>query len=156
MHLIFLRHGAAVESEAWEQGDNSRPLTNAGHKQAKRVATLLEAHAPAVDVILSSPLTRAQETATHVAKRLGHPEGATIDARLGPGFAREKLAGILSDHPDAETLLLVGHEPDFSQTIGALTGGQVAMKKAGVALVEVPDRTLLEGTLLWLMPPKVL
>lgn len=48
--------------------------------------------------------------------------------------------------------MLVGHEPDFSEVVAAITGGQVKFAKAGIALVELNGR---KGRLLWLFPPKV-
>jgi phosphohistidine phosphatase SixA len=50
--------------------------------------------------------------------------------------------------------MLVGHEPDFSRTVGKLTGARTKLSKAGIALVEV-DADLSCGKLLWLFPPKI-
>jgi phosphohistidine phosphatase SixA len=50
--------------------------------------------------------------------------------------------------------MVVGHEPDFTETISALTGGSLKLSKAGVALVEL-DRSWRTGRLLWLFPPRV-
>jgi phosphohistidine phosphatase len=53
--------------------------------------------------------------------------------------------------------MVVGHEPDFSDTISALIGGgRIVCKKGGLALVEIPDAQSRKGELVWLVPPKVL
>ena len=54
----------------------------------------------------------------------------------------------------SDSVMLVGHEPDFSETVGKLTGARIKLSKAGIALVEV-DADLSCGRLLWLFPPKV-
>jgi phosphohistidine phosphatase SixA len=64
---------------------------------------------------------------------------------------------MLEEYKQANAIMLVGHEPDFSQTIGALTGGRVVVKKGGLARVDLqPDSGALAGDLVWLIPPKVL
>jgi phosphohistidine phosphatase SixA len=59
---------------------------------------------------------------------------------------------VLKRHP-SKVLMLVGHEPDFSSVISALTGGFIKMSKAGVALIDIDPETK-KGRLLWLFPPK--
>ena len=75
------------------------------------------------------------------------------DKLLAPGFARPELERVLKKYPE-ESLMVVGHEPDFSDTIGQLTGASLKLSKAGVALVEL-DRSWRNGRLLWLFPPKI-
>jgi phosphohistidine phosphatase len=109
------------------------------------------------DVILSSPLVRAQQTAEIVATGLDLRDRLVMDPRLGPGFDPRQLKALLAAHRDASTLLLVGHEPDFSETISRLIGGgRLDVKKGGLALVELEDRASLAGRLLWLLPPRML
>jgi len=63
---------------------------------------------------------------------------------------------ILQAYPEAKALMLVGHEPDFSQLIGELIGGgRVTCKKGSLACVEL-NNTSLQGELVWLVPPSVL
>ena len=75
------------------------------------------------------------------------------DKLLAPGFSREALERLLKKYP-AENLMIVGHEPDFTEVISALTGGSLKLPKAGVALVEL-NHSWRDGRLLWLIPPKV-
>jgi len=76
-----------------------------------------------LDAILTSPLVRAHQTAAIVAATPYAKDKLLVDDRLGPGFDRDPLAAIVSDHPDCESLLLVGHEPGMSKTVSALIGG---------------------------------
>lgn len=115
----------------------------------RQVAKFLVRLNASVDLMLTSPLPRAAQTADIAADYL--KVGLRKENLLAPGFGIGALEQILAGNP-GQNLLLVGHEPDFSEVIRALTGGRVKVSKAGVALVEVSGR---EGRLLWLFPPKV-
>lgn len=155
MELLFLRHGPADSRAEWRGPDTERPLTDQGRDVVRRAAAVLAGAGTAVDAVLTSPYARARETAEIAAVVLGISERLADDERLTPGFGRERLAAIVADHAGAGCLLLVGHEPDFSATIGALTGGDVVVKKAGIARVDLDERTM-RGRLLWLLAPRVL
>jgi phosphohistidine phosphatase len=156
VRLLFLRHGQAEPRETWPAEDGSRPLTADGRRALATEAAVLARLGPAPDVILSSPLARAHETASIVAEGLGIGDRLRDDERLAPGFGVTELEAILDEHREAKTLMLVGHEPDFSLTIGGLVGGAaVVCKKGGLARVDVdPESGAAE--LVWLLPPKVL
>lgn len=148
MHLYLLRHGEA-DWPNWEGNDDDRPLTKAGRKETHQVGQFLARLKARIEVVLTSPLPRASQTAEIAAEHLKvrvHEE-----SMLAPGFRPETLATIRRKYPQ-QTLMLVGHEPDFSEVVAAITGGQVKFAKAGVALVELNGR---KGRLLWLFPPKV-
>ncbi len=154
MQLIFFRHGPAGAKSEWQGPDAERPLTDDGRAVVAQVATLLAGAGVTVDAVLSSPLTRARETAEIAAAVLGCPDRLTHDERLAHGFDRKRLATIVAEHAGAQTLMLVGHEPEFSAVIGQVTGGSVVVKKAGVARVDIDEQTT-RGTLVWLLPPRV-
>ena len=116
----------------------------------KRVAKFLERLTFAPDAILTSPLPRASQTAEIVADRL-KMEFKTESA-LAHGFNLERLRRIITKL-ECECVMIVGHEPEFSAVIKELTGGEVKLSKAGVALLEV-NRGCTSGKLLWLFPPK--
>lgn len=148
MQLYFLRHGAADWPD-WKQPDDERPLTKAGRKEMHQVGEFLASLKAQPDVILTSPLPRASQTADIAGEHLKircHEEKL-----LGPGFRIEDLTRLLRKYP-RQVLMLVGHEPDFTLVIAALTGARLKLSKAGVALV---DLNLLKGKLLWLFPPKI-
>jgi phosphohistidine phosphatase len=111
----------------------------------------------ALDQIVTSPLTRAYQTAEIVAEHLGLLDRMITDDRLSPGFGRADLAEIINDDPRAEAIMLVGHEPDFSLTIeGLIGGGSVVCKKGSLARVDLNDAGFLSGELVWLIPPKAM
>jgi phosphohistidine phosphatase len=153
VQLIFLRHGPAGSKSEWQGADGQRPLTDDGRAVVQQAAALLARAELTVDALLSSPLTRARQTAEIAAAALGCPDRLVDDERLAHGFDRKRLAAIVAEHSGAETLLLVGHEPEFSAVIGQLTGGTVVIKKAGVARVDLDEQTM-RGTLVWLLPPR--
>jgi phosphohistidine phosphatase len=157
MKLYFLRHGIAADREEWTGSDYDRPLTGEGCERMEREARALAALGIAPDLILTSPLVRAKQTAQLLAKGIKYDNRLTEDERLGPGFNVQRLRAILRQHPSAGSIVLVGHEPDMSETIGSLVGGgRIAMKKGGLAFVEVSDASAASGELVWLIPPKVL
>jgi phosphohistidine phosphatase len=111
----------------------------------------------ALDVIVTSPLVRARQTAAIVAEALGLRDKLVEDERLGPGFDLVRLAEIVRAQRGADAVMLVGHEPSFSMTIGRLAGGgAIDVKKGSLARVDVADPSELRGELVWLIPPKVL
>jgi phosphohistidine phosphatase len=156
MILFFLRHGVAGLREEWTGDDALRPLTKQGIKSVVKTADLFAELKLGLDTILTSPLTRAFQTADIVADRLKLSEQLVQEERLAPGFGIEDLAEILQAYPNAENIMLVGHEPDFSITIGALTGGRVVCKKGGLARVDITSTDPLQGELVWLIPPKIM
>ena len=157
MILYFLRHGLAGSRDAWEGDDSRRPLTKKGLKNMARQAKILAQLDLRLEVIITSPLTRASQTADIVAGELKMVAQLQQDERLAPGFDRDHLAQVLAEHPETKNIMLVGHEPDFSLTISALTGGgSVILKKGGLARVDITATDPLQGDLVWLVPPKIM
>lgn len=155
MKLYFLRHGIAEDSETWKGDDAERPLTRVGCERMEREAKTFADLDLAPDAILTSPLVRAKQTAEIAAAAL--KKRAIEDRRLAPGFDTKRLAQILQDRAGADSVMLVGHEPDMSETIGRIAGGaNVDLKKGGLAYVEMQNPSSLSGVLVWLLPPKVL
>lgn len=154
MQLYFLRHGLADWPDWDPARDDERPLTDKGVAKMKAEAKAIKRLGPQLDAILSSPLVRARQTAEAAAAQLD----MTVyeEARLSPGFDADRLRDILKGYADADAIMIVGHEPDFSQTIGQITGGRVVMKKGGLARVDLDTIDPPAGKLVWLLPPKVL
>lgn len=148
MKLYFLRHGKA-DWPNWDKPDDERPLTPEGKDEVAAVARRLE-RLGISPVILTSPLPRASQTAAIAGKFL-HAE-VREDPLLRPGFDAANLAKLIGDLP-GKSVMIVGHEPDFTRTIYRLTGGRTKLRKAGVAMVEL-DTPSMKGELRWLIPPK--
>lgn len=149
MQLYFLRHGEA-DWPGWTKQDDERPLTDFGKKEVRQVAKFLNRLKVKPDLIVTSPLPRALQTAEVAAEEL--KTKLRQDEAIEPGFGISELSTVLKRHR-SKALMLVGHEPDFSSVISALTGGFVKMSKAGVALIDIDPETE-KGRLLWLFPPK--
>jgi phosphohistidine phosphatase len=150
MELYFLRHGEA-DWPNWNKPDDERPLTKRGKKEMREVAKFLDRLKARPDLIVTSPLPRAAETAEIAADYL--KAKLRKDELLAPGFGMKNVGAVLKRHR-ARVLMLVGHEPDFTNIISGLTGGSVKLSKAGVALLDI-DPEAQEGKLLWLFPPKL-
>ena len=149
MHLYFLRHGEA-DWPGWTKPDDERPLTDFGKKEVRQVAKFLNRLKVKPGLIVTSPLPRALQTAEIAAEQL--KTKLRQDEALEPGFGVSQLRTVLKRHR-SKVLMLVGHEPDFSSVISALSGASLKLSKAGVALVDI-DSEAKEGRLLWLFPPK--
>jgi phosphohistidine phosphatase len=135
--LWLLRHGDAAKGSP----DAERPLTEKGERQARDLGRALARLGVNLDACLTSPKVRAAETARLACEPLGIEPQHEPKLAGGP-FDAEALAAGLGDN-----VLLVGHDPDFSMAVHALTGAQVRMKKGGLAGVE-------KGELMVLLRPK--
>jgi phosphohistidine phosphatase len=155
--LYFFRHGPAGARDAWAGEDADRPLTDKGRDLTQRVARRLAATGLMVDTVVTSPYVRAVQTAGIVAEALHVATAIEQDDLLRPGFDLAGLTRILERHGDAERLMLVGHEGDFSAAVGQLVGSaDLVLRKSGIAMVELPDPAVARGTLRWLVPPALL
>ena len=149
MKLYFFRHGEA-DWPNWDKPDDERPLTKEGAKEVRKVAKLL-AQLDVNPLILTSPLPRASQTAEITADALDVE--MREDDKLEPGFDVNALKKLLRENV-GQNVMVVGHEPDFSEAIGDLTGGKIKLSKAGVAFVDL-DQSTMKGRLRWLLPPKI-
>src|SRR5262249_40187570 len=149
MQLYFLRHGEANWPD-WTKPDDERPLTDFGKKEVRQVAKFLERLKVKPDLIVTSPLPRASQTAKIASEQL--ETKLRVDEVLQPGFGINELQTVLKRYR-SKVLMLVGHEPDFTNLISALTGASLKLSKAGMALLDI-DPESKEGKLLWLFPPK--
>ena len=156
MQLYFLRHGRSVGRSAWNGPDAERPLTEEGRGALAHEAATLVRLGLKPDVIVSSPLARARETAEILASGLGAGDSIVVDDRVAEGFGVKRLGKVLRDHADAKRVMLVGHEPDLSTIIRKLTGGRVVCSKGSLARVDVAAADTDRGELVWLLQAEVL
>lgn len=146
--LIFLRHGLA-DWPNWKGSDDDRPLNEEGKKETHRVAAFLAALGIEPQKILASPLPRASQTADIAAEYIKAP--IEIAKSLSQGFNVRQLEKLL-DGKNLESVMLVGHEPDFSDVIESLSGGDIKLRKSGVARLSL-DRKKMRARLQWLLTP---
>jgi phosphohistidine phosphatase len=162
MEIFLMRHGIAEDLQPGGV-DADRELTAKGITKTERVARNMEEKGWEFDVVLSSPLVRACETA-QILLESGLSEVLEIHPNLAPDGLLEDwlqwLASYRLTNPTAERLVLVGHEPNLSQWAEILVFGQVFdrihLKKAGVIALKIPNTEDLIGKceLLWLVSPK--
>jgi phosphohistidine phosphatase len=126
--IWLLRHGDAADGSP----DAERPLTKKGEDQARAAGEALKKLGVKIDVCLSSPKTRAADTAKLACEPLGVEFQLEPQLAGGPFHAEELAAGL-------GEVLLVGHDPDFSAAVHGMTGAQVRMKKGGLAAVETGE-----------------
>lgn len=159
MKVLLIRHARAQERSArtaLAQRDHARRLTDTGRKDMRRAAKGLRKIAPDLDILASSPLVRARETAEIIARVFGGP-AITELAALAPGVTPEELLGWLREQ-GANSVALVGHEPDLSRMAAYLLSGEargfIELKKGAACMIEFDSAPAAgTGTLSWLLAP---
>jgi phosphohistidine phosphatase len=159
--IYLLRHGIAGPTPAG-MGDGDRRLTPEGERKMRRIALGLKRMGIVPDVVLSSPLRRAEETAAAVAAVLAPELAIEIYPLLAPGNAVTDMLAGLRQYRRARHLMLVGHQPDLSHLASHLLTGSATLvllpfRKGSAAAIQVqalPPRTA--GTLQWFLTPKQL
>src|SRR4051794_36048468 len=146
--LWMLRHGEAVPHDS--KPDDERELTPKGRTQSEAAGRALAALNEEFDACYASPKVRAWETAGLACQSL-NIEPIREDS-LADGFSRVDALALLDAHPD-QKILVVGHEPSFSQVVYDFTGARIDFKKGGLAAVNA-RRTA--GELLVLLRPREL
>jgi phosphohistidine phosphatase len=157
MQLYVVRHGIAVEGSEG-MPDGSRPLTEKGRRRFQRTARAFGKLGHKLDLILTSPLVRAVQTAEILAGASKHGEVGVLE-ELGPGFAAGALrTAIAARAGDAAAVAIVGHEPQLSSFLSALSGvpqSDIDLKKG--AIVRLDAKALADGAEVdprWWLKPK--
>ena len=157
MKLVIIRHGQAGDRGEWEargRDDRLRPLTPEGKKETGRAAAGLAVLVPHIDVLATSPLVRAVETAAIVASTYDC-EIVPLDV-LVPDRTPDEVVRWLRDQRPAQTVALVGHEPHLSTLVGYLLTERrtsfIDLKKGGACLLELTQPPEPGGGILeWLL-----
>ena len=157
--LYLIRHGLAEErGEAWPD-DTKRPLTEDGMARMRKAARGLARLGVALDIVLTSPLVRARQTAEIVAADLD-PRPSLVHAEsLAPEGGFAAVVADLVKHARKTRIALVGHEPNIGELAARLIGSRHAIefKKGAVCRIDVealpPSGP---GDVRWLLTPKIL
>jgi len=163
IRVYLMRHGAAVAPGTHRSGpDSDRPLTQKGIEKTRAAALGLKALGLEPTALVSSPYRRALQTAEIVAQAFGIPaEKIRRTEALTPASKPSALIQELA-HYRAREVLCFGHAPNMDLVIAYVLGTRApvtALKKSGVACLELPAATGVlagRGTLVWMLPPKVL
>jgi phosphohistidine phosphatase len=163
MRLLVIRHAVAEDRDAFAvtgQPDARRPLTDDGRKKMKAAVRGLKGIVPRLDVLATSPLLRAAQTAEIVSQAYGRMETRTVE-ELSPERRPDELLGWLRSHQPGDTVAVVGHEPHLGFLVGWLLTGRndsfVEFKKGGAVLLEFDDPPAGGNAVLtWALSPRLL
>ena len=157
--LYLIRHGIAEDrGDAWPD-DTKRPLTEDGMSRMRKAARGLVRLGVTFDVVLTSPLVRARQTAEIVAGGIApRPTLVNIDS-LAPDGGYAALIADLEKHARKPRIALVGHEPDIGELAARLVGSRrsIEFKKGAICRIdvdEIPPNG--PGQLRWFVTPKIL
>lgn len=161
MDLYVLRHGEAGKRLAAGSKDSERALTVAGAKEVEEIAGAIAKLGIKPDLVATSPLARAHQTAAIVAKKLKIKNKLQDWDELKPEGSRIKLYERLARFKPEASVMVVGHEPYLSSLVSELAfegqKGRVVMKKGGLARVGVTSlRPRPKGELRWLLTPRIM
>ena len=158
--LLFLRHGKS-DWDADYETDHERPLTKRGIKASRKIGRFVNAIDEVPEIVISSTAERAIRTAS-LANEAGRWERNIRSTRKLYEASPVDLLGVIRTlDAGFQTVMLVGHEPTWSSTIGMLTGANVRFPTTALARIDI-DRddwesiSLNGGQLIWLVVPKSL
>jgi len=162
VELLLVRHAIAFnrDPDRWP-ADGDRPLTPQGEARFQKAARGLRTLVPSVELVLSSPYTRAWRTAEILTEETGWPPPQPSES-LEAERSRADAVGAIRSQADHGSLALVGHEPNLSELASFLLTGDerrllLEMKKGGVACLALPDGVAGgKGVLRWVATPKML
>jgi phosphohistidine phosphatase len=158
MELLIIRHAIAVDRATPGLPDDQRPLTPDGRRKFREAARGLVQIVRRPDLLLTSPLLRARQTAEIAAAAWGRLKPRDLQALADGDF--DGLAAALAELPADALAVVVGHEPHVSDLLGRLLGGaapeRLTFRKGGAALVELPSALNDGGRLVWYLRPRVL
>lgn len=157
--LYLIRHGLAEErGEAWPD-DARRPLTAKGMSRLRKAARGLAELGVSFDVILTSPLVRARQTAEIVAAECDARPALVMAESLAPGGSYAAVVAELEKHAKRPRIALVGHEPGIGELAARLIGSRhaVPFRKGAVCRIDLdalpPSGS---GELRWFLTPRIL
>lgn len=158
MIIYFLRHASAGEPLSNLKKDEKRALDETGVEQCGYVGRALAALDVQVDVILSSPLKRAAQTASLVGNEMGHEGKLQLEDGLRPTADFADFRKLLDKYAKHDAVMVVGHNPNLSEFLGRSISengceAAVELKKGAVARV---DRSRNAASLTWCLTPKIL
>ena len=143
MDCLFFRHGIAIERQEWSGQDEDRPLTDKAAARTRESGKGLLTLRIRPTHILSSPLTRARETAAILQSLIRSKPKIRICTELDPTAAPGTLFSLLNALPSDAVVLCIGHEPHLSLAAGILFTGKpcsgLSLKKAGACLIHLDE-----------------
>ncbi len=155
MILYLMRHASAGIARGNPLLDAKRGLVKEGKDQCMLMARVLSALKIQVDVIVSSPLKRALQTAQFVSTELGYDFKVDVSPALGLNASYADFQALLAKHADRDGVLVVGHNPNLFQFLGHMItgngGAAIRMRKGSIARVDMDHHP---PRLQWLIDPR--
>jgi len=162
MQIYIIRHGDAIDqADPRVTGDAMRWLTDTGHDEVIISARLLAKLGVAPDLVLTSPMIRAKQTAQIVTNLIGPASGPVESEHLIYGGSLAEVLEDVVQHGRPASVVLAGHMPSVGALVGYLAWGMpengVPFRTAEVCRIDLPDESPLPGfgDLRWLIPPKI-
>src|SRR5437016_2577205 len=157
MIVYFVRHASAGQKKLSPKKDEKRTLDTDGVHQCTQMGRILSALEVSVDVVISSPLKRATQTASLIANEIGHEGKLHTENALRPEAKYEHFREMLRKYSKFEACVLVGHNPNFSEFLGRMIVANgdrayVDLKNAAIAKVESEQKKFV---LHWLLTPRL-
>ncbi len=163
MQLLIIRHAPTEDREIFAttgEPDDTRPLTDIGRKKMRKAVRGLHGVIPQIDLLATSPLTRAAETARIIGDAYGGLM-ATEVRELAPGHAPESVLSWIKAQKGHDTVAVVGHEPDLGHLVSWLLTGKkqpfIEIKKGAACLIEFSNGIAQgKAILVWALAPSQL
>ena len=157
MIIYFVRHASAGQHLTNPKKDEKRPLDSDGIEQCGQVGRALAAINAQPDVIISSPLKRATQTASLVGNELGYEGKLQLDPAMKPNASYAEFRRMLEKYSRYEAIMVVGHNPSITEFLARImvkSGSEALLdfKKGAVARVETIRHA---ATLNWFFTPKM-
>src|SRR5215207_4114807 len=164
VELLVVRHGVAEDEESFAatgKDDSLRPLTKEGRWKLAQVTKGMRRVLPSIDVIATSPFTRAVQTAEILANEYGDAAIEHLDALTPDGTPRKFMGWLRQRDPD-DRIAAVGHEPHLSALVswlvtGEAVEGRIAFRKGGACLLQFDGLPRMgHAMLIWSLTPAIL
>jgi len=169
MNLYLMRHADAGVPRENPLLDAKRGLVKEGKQQCMLMAGVLAGLKAQIDVIISSPLKRARQSAQFVATEIGFESPILTSPALAPDGDYPALQQLIMQHSGREGVLLVGHNPNLHQFVAKLIsgngngsngnghnhlpgGGTIRLRKGAIARIDLARRP---AQLQWLIDPRL-
>jgi phosphohistidine phosphatase len=159
LELYLIRHGVAAERGEDYPDDSKRPLTSSGMSKLRQEAKALNELGVCFDIIITSPLVRAKQTAEVLAGTLKEKPPVTTSDALAPAVTPAAVVQEIGRHMRKARIALVGHEPNLGELAGRLIGAKspIQFKKGAICRIDfdvLPPKSL--GQLQWFVTPRML
>lgn len=160
MEIYILRHGEAVPKGTPGYPTDDRPLTDDGIEKLTEAAKGIKSLINSFDVVVSSPLVRALDTAKIASEAVGYSGKIHTTEYMIPESPMRNLFEFLKQFNGKEKILLVGHEPHLGYLASFMIGIEesvIEFKKGGMCRIDIPKFPPEKpGKLIWLLTQKQL